>query len=410
MSTKREILKKYGETFNIIKYVEREMRTFAEKPFSDEDSLVLAQACYMEFDNAVPSVEIKMGGKSFAEIYKAELFPGIFDNIQMKENNFALFSALCRSPRFRDVKINHPVEITNSKIEEQFSATAFVLPGGDIYIGYRGTDASIVGWKEDFYMLIEPAIQSQYAALEYLESIAAISDGEIMLGGHSKGGTLALYRASCCSEKTRRRITAVYNHDGPGLAGAIRESSEYNSVKPLVKTTIPQQSLIGIIMNDGDYSVVYSDAKGIFQHDPYTWQMSDDGFVWADKISKTSDKMENALDEMLSELSEDEKKLAVETVFRVIESTGETNFPDWPQSALKEYEKIIATIKEIDGDTVKKISNTVMTMIKIVFRNMIDVEMPSPAATLENAFANIKNQFSKIGKSENGEENSDNCR
>ena len=138
--------------------------------------------------------------------------------------------------------------------------------------------------------------------------------------------------------------------------------------------------------------------------------MSEDGFVWADKISKTSDKMENALDEMLSELSEDEKKLAVETVFRIIESTGETNFPDWPQSALKEYEKIIATIKEIDGDTVKKISNTVMTMIKIVFRNMIDVEMPSPAATLENAFANIKNQFSKIGKSENGEVNSDNCR
>ena len=54
------------------------------------------------------------------------------------------------------------------------------LEDGTTFIVYRGTDSTLIGWREDFNMSFETPVPAQTAALEYLIAQAARSDREIL--------------------------------------------------------------------------------------------------------------------------------------------------------------------------------------------------------------------------------------
>ncbi|MBQ4347238.1 MAG: DUF2974 domain-containing protein, partial [Firmicutes bacterium] len=97
---------------------------------------------------------------------------------------------------------------------------------------FRGTDHSLVGWKENFNMSYEDVVPSQRDAMYYLDKMAQEYKGNIRLGGHSKGGNLAIYAAAHCRVKVRERIFAIYNNDGPGINEHEVKNPDYIELEP----------------------------------------------------------------------------------------------------------------------------------------------------------------------------------
>ena len=61
----------------------------------------------------------------------------------------ALFTAAAASVRFGSLKLNYYMNVVNEDKEAQFSAITYVLEDKNVFIAYRGTDATLIGWKED---------------------------------------------------------------------------------------------------------------------------------------------------------------------------------------------------------------------------------------------------------------------
>ena len=164
--------------------------------------------------------------------------------------------------------------VFDAAAEEQFAAMTFCLPNGSIYIAFRGTDSTMVGWKEDFNMSFRCPVPAQTTATSYLESAALALDGPLMCGGHSKGGNLAVYAASMCDPAVRERLVRVYSHDGPGFNEAFLGGAEYQALAAAGKIdkTLPRSSIIGMIFeHQEDYAVVESCDFGLLQHNPFSW-------------------------------------------------------------------------------------------------------------------------------------------
>lgn len=255
---------------NIIEYVEQEFTAFSEKPFCDVDSLVLSQLSYIHFEvllNQYPAdhkAEIR-------DLLRAEDMDLILLNVRDPESNKKLLYALAASPRFRNIKFGDFVSKTNDTLQEQFAAVTFYMPDGQAYIVYRGTDSTLIGWKEDFNMAFMPKVPAQQDALDYINRIAAKFDGYINLCGHSKGGNLAIYSAAFGDAALQDRVRCIYAHDAPGFSKENLQSAGYKRIQYRIRKTIPQASLIGMLLENHDnYTVVESRQIGIMQHDPFS--------------------------------------------------------------------------------------------------------------------------------------------
>ena len=65
-------------------------------------------------------------------------------------------------------------------------------------ISFRGTDDTIIGWKEDFN-LSTGVVPAQKGPYEYLQKISEHTDGMLRVGGHSKRWKpFAIYGSVMC--------------------------------------------------------------------------------------------------------------------------------------------------------------------------------------------------------------------
>ena len=189
-------LPKKEDSISIIEYAQTQMKTFDMLPFGPVDSLVLSQLAYMHLGDIVPSVEYDNPPVRIADLYKAEFFDNILNDVRDAKSNKKLLDALCCSPRYRDIKINYFIDNIDEELEKQFCAMTFILPDGRIYVAFRGTDSTIVGWTEDFNMFFRSVIPGHISAVHYIQTVADRLAGPIYVGGHSKGGNLAVFGAS----------------------------------------------------------------------------------------------------------------------------------------------------------------------------------------------------------------------
>ncbi len=310
---------------NIITYAESEFSTFDAKPFSEVDSLVLSQLTYMYFDGFVCGIKGLRRSVRLKELYLAENFASMFKGISDTEDDRRLFAAVCASPRFRDLALAFCVDELDYHVEKQFSAITFFCENNFAYIAFRGTDSTMLGWKEDFHMAFKAPIPAQLAALEYLTSVARRTRLPLMVGGHSKGGNLAVYSASMASDAIKRRITEVFSHDGPGFMPTFFENSGYFEISDRVGKTIPQGSIVGLLLDDDEnYTVIKSSVSGLMQHSPFTWIVEDGKFVVLDRITEHAHYIDRTLDEWIKSLSLDEMESMSETIYTVLNSANIT--------------------------------------------------------------------------------------
>jgi hypothetical protein len=279
--------------------------------------------------------------------------------------------ALAASPRFRNIKINYYINKIDSKLEKQFAAVTYQLEEETAYIAYRGTDATVVGWKEDFNMAFTCPVPSQEEGVKYLDRIAVKVPGELRIGGHSKGGNIAVYSAMKCDSPIQERIINVFNHDGPGFKDSIFESPEFIKINNKIHKTLPQSSLIGMLLQDqGKYFVVESNRFGILQHDPFSWSIGTDDFCYTGNISKRAMNMHKTLNQWLSTLTDENRELFIGTLYQVIETTDAATIYEFSEDWRKKAISILGAFKNIDKETKSFVTKTINDLVKLSFKSM----------------------------------------
>ena len=199
---------------NFLNYLEKNQKSFTEEAFNIVDSLILAYLSYLHF----PSTKTRLKDLSILKSTKTK-------------KNKEFIKRVIASNRYKDVELCFYVEDTNDLIEKQFSAVTFLLPDNTMYISFRGTDSTLTGWKEDFNMAFMLPVPAQKEALNYVEKITKLIPRKFYIGGHSKGGNLAVYAGCNLNRELSKRIIKIYSHDGPGFIKEFLTTSNYQSVK-----------------------------------------------------------------------------------------------------------------------------------------------------------------------------------
>ncbi|MBR6159642.1 MAG: DUF2974 domain-containing protein, partial [Lachnospiraceae bacterium] len=255
--------------------------SFEEKPFGKVDALIFSQFAYFKLNGFVPFDGSFDNSVSIKEISQRQDVSELFSDERYAANNSALFYAMASSKRYAGVRLGNFIDLVSNKWEMQFSAVTFYITPDIAHVAFRGTDESIVGWKEDFNMTYMTPIPAQVKAVDYLHYAAERIKGDFTVGGHSKGGNLAVYSAMKCSRYVRERIKVIYSHDGPGFTKETLAGADFDAIKDRIQKFVPRSSIVGMLLQSQEsYRVVEARSIGILQHDPFNWAIADDDFVY----------------------------------------------------------------------------------------------------------------------------------
>ncbi len=355
MGTMIDYIKEYGDY------------RFSEKPLNEVDSLILSQFAYLKFDGFVPGVGEDGADVTVAGLDKRPDKDRLFADERYREPNTELFEGMKGSARFGSVRLKAYANVVEPEKETQFSAVTFVLEDGMVYVAFRGTDETIVGWKEDFNLAFSEPVAGQLRSVEYVEAVAAQLEGPFYMGGHSKGGNFAVYAAMNCRKEVRDRIGRIYSHDGPGFRPEIRERGHYEEIADRVVKIIPHASLVGMLLESHaeGYIVVESKSFGLLQHNPYTWLVKEDGFVRAKGVYKGRKFMDEALNQWILSLEETQIHSFVDTLYEVVSASEAVTLMDFTADWKKSMTAVAAALKGIDGETVAAIRKIISSLFEI---------------------------------------------
>ena len=320
---------------------------FAADGWNEIDALVMATACYINFpDAALP------GARWSVRELAPMLPPPATDNPHAAARR-VLFDRMAKTRRYSGLMLRDFVNEVDMARSIQFSAVTADCPDGSALVAFRGTDSTLVGWKEDFMMAFETPVPAQAAAAAYLESAVAAAKGPVRVVGHSKGGNLAVYAAMNLPEAAQARLDAIYSFDGPGLDEASIRSEGYARVRARIRSYVPQASIVGLLLAyHPDYTVVKSTAVGgISQHDPFTWQVEGPRFIEAEQVDRGSEAMDQAMHEWLRQCTPEQRRVFVNTLFDILESTNAVQLSDMRRNVRASATAILEATRRIDPAT-----------------------------------------------------------
>ena len=322
------------------------------KPFCAVDSMVLCQLSYEDYGDVVSAPE---KARSSITLEKAVQLRGIRQMIQgtlVPPKNESLLFAVLDSARFKNLTLHAYVNDVDAESQKQFSAITFSLPTGTRYVAFRGTDASLIGWKEDFNMTFLTPVPSQVSASAYLETVAKALPGPILVGGHSKGGNLAVYASMHCQPETQKRLRSVFNHDGPGFKEEVLSEPGFDAIAGMLQTTLPKASVVGMLLqHDNRYRVVESTSIGILQHNLFTWGVEDGDLRYASQLSPQAVLFGKTLNAWLANLDEAQRERFVEYLFQIVGAANLSNLHDIRWSWRKAAKEAASVLKDIDAET-----------------------------------------------------------
>lgn len=359
MGTVLDYLKEYGN------------RTFREKPMTEVDSLVLCQLSYLKFDGLVPDVRDKGRSITMKALAAHPEFDKLFGDIRYEKVNRELFQEMVAGKRFRSMRLNYYINLVEKQWETQFSAVTCFLDDGTVYLAYRGTDESIVGWKEDFNMAFRAPVPGQEYSVRYLNTVAGKLCRPFYVGGHSKGGNLAVYSAMNCQPRIQERIIRIYSMDGPGFRPEVLSGGEYGRIADRVVKILPHSSLVGMLFeSDMRFQVVESKTFGLAQHDPYTWLVEEDHLLRADGIRERWLRRDNTLNQWILSLDEKHLRTFVDTLYQVIDASRADNIIEFTAEWKRSMNGMLAAMKEVDEETIKILKEMVKELFEIAGAQM----------------------------------------
>lgn len=337
-----------------------------ELPLNDVDSLILCQLSYLKFDGMVPDVNRNLPSVELRRVAEDPDREKLFSDERYEKVNRELFQSLTESERFGRLRLNYYINLIEKERETQFSAVTFFLEDGTVYVAFRGTDESIVGWKEDCNMAFLSPVPAQRCSVRYLNMSAGRFPGKFVVGGHSKGGNLAIYSAMNCLGEVQDRIEKIYSMDGPGFRSEVLEKCGYGRIEERVVKLLPHSSLVGMLFEqDIRYRVVESRSVGLLQHDPYSWIVRGDHFVEAKDLYEGRKFVDNTINEWLFSLEKDQIQTFVEALFKILEATETDNLIDMNSDKKKSLLAMAGALKGFDSQTVRMIGEALKDLFEI---------------------------------------------
>lgn len=323
--------------------------SFLDYAFNDIDALVFALLSYAKLEGIVPpeknkSITIKEASTKFLDKYSEKDFK---KEDWLFPSSYKLMLSLQIAKRYQNTRLSHLVLEANEF--SQFGAMTIRTPF-ITYVSFEGTDSHVVGWKEDFELVYKFPVEAQLRAKKYLENTLTFFDHNIYLGGHSKGGNLAMYAYMYVKDSLKKKVKKVYNFDGPGFLKDVVSSRLYEEMQQKLLMVCPEESVIGMILEHKNYLVVRSSAKNVLQHDGYTWECFG-GFFVPSTLSKKSQKLEKNLQEYLDGMSMEEKKNFVITFFAIFEKMNIQNVMELKQLKLSDLLKIMKEFTNVPSST-----------------------------------------------------------
>ena len=342
--------------------------TFDEVSLNMVDALLLSQLSYLNLQGIIGKADRK---KECTLAYAAKRFWQLHTEEEFEDClSFAVRSAgvllrdMAKTRRFRDLILRNYENRNDLTMEEQFTAVEIVLGKRESFISFGGTDDTLIGWKEDFNMCFLSPIPAQLDAKSYLETVLLSGGRKVYIGGHSKGGNLAVYSAVKCKKLFRRNILQVYNFDGPGFNKEFIESERYQEMKERIETWVPESSVVGMLLeHEEDYQVVKSSQNGFMQHDATSWEVLGAEFVRLPAVKESSRRMAAGVKEWMSGLSPEELEQFGERIYEVFTVTDAKTLADLNKDRWKSITAMIQSFSAVDKKTKDMLFDLVKAMV-----------------------------------------------
>ncbi len=323
-----------------------DMRT---TPFGDVDFLILCRMAYAPFDGVLTaSMQPQMTLHDAAERILAAAESSAADRFFHLKEDESLLRMLAESARFGACQLGGFVNVFDTEKREQFCAVTAFLPDGTAAAAFRGTDGTVIGWKEDFDLAVSEAVPAQLDAVRYVTDLSAAFSGGLRLGGHSKGGNLAVYAAAFCPAEVNARILTVRNFDGPGFQQETVASGAFLSIAKRTHTILPTSSVVGMLLEHSeDYTIIDSKSVGVWQHNPYYWQVERGGFVTVSSRTNSSMFVDDTLKQWVAGMSREERGKLIDGLYAVVSAAdGRTLHDLWNRKSIKAIVKAAGNIDE----------------------------------------------------------------
>lgn len=317
-------------------------------PFNEVDNLLLSALVYAPFTGLVPeggSITLYALNIAFWNKYTVSDFVAVNPALRHAP---LLLKRVASSGRFQNVRACSFHDETNSADQCQFAAMTFLLEDGTCYAAFRGTDDSIIGWREDLNLSYMAMTRGQEIAVDYMNRVFTGSSQFIRIGGHSKGGNLAVYAGMYCLPEIQSRIRDIYSNDGPGFNRQITDSDAYRNILPKITKFMPEDSIVGILLDSGAKAeIIKSSRSGIYQHSPYTWMVRRNSIMRAKERSDISKFIDHTVDDWINMLDPDSKRTFIDVLFKAIESSGAKTISEFTDDPVRAYKAIYRTMKDI---------------------------------------------------------------
>ena len=332
--------------------------SFEESPFNDMDNIAISTLVYLPFEKILSKdITVSLACEKALK-YENELKES---KTLLGRKAFDLLKVMASGKRYKDIILSNYVNVVNETV--QFTALTFRF-NSSCYVAFCGTDNSIVGWKENFNLAYMYPNETQKQAINYLKETIKANDKVIYVGGHSKGGNLAMASSMEACDDIFNRIKVVYNNDGPGFLEKEFTSKKYQKLSKKLNNILPEESMVGILLDNKNYHIVKSSQKGPYQHDLTTW-LCFGPFLVNGTWKNSSKKLQRKLNNWTLKIDDDNKKVLVDTFFDVIEESGIKHFWEvrnlkWPEISL-----MIKEAKNIDESSKKLLLDTLKELIEI---------------------------------------------
>lgn len=332
---------------NIMDYISwRGDLSFEQSQFNEVDNLILACFSYVNLDGI--SAVTKQKGIGLKKLTKEFMKLHTMKELEADKSFIRLapfmMMEMAKSVRFGKCVVRNYVNDIVTEAEQQFAAMEIVLEDGTSYVSFRGTDDTIIGWKEDFN-LSTGVVPAQKRAIEYLQKISEHTDGMLRVGGHSKGGNLAIYGSVMC-KSAHEKILEIYSNDGPGFSREFQELPETKEMMPKIIRIIPEYSIIGTLLeHEKEPVIVASSSKGLLQHDAFSWEVQGPALVRRDSLNKTALRFIEILHKWIDGMDTEQKRFLIEDLFATLQASGYENLSEVQSGGLK---SLAAMVKRVE--------------------------------------------------------------
>lgn len=353
---------------NVFDYLDwRGELSFQQCEFNEIDALILSIFAYLDFTCTVSQ-------NSFSFCEAVNLINALPNNVKYDGPNIIMHDVVdlaknaAVTNRFCDMRVCGFVDITDEEREIQFAAITFLLPDQTAFVSFRGTDNTLVGWKEDFNMSFIDGIPSQIEAAHYVEKILEKIQLPIRLGGHSKGGNLAIWASAHQQSFYKSRILQIYSNDGPGFSEEFLSSELYHEIRNRILSFVPESSIVGVLMEHDQYTTILSSNPTVLQHDPFSWLVVGSHFVYDDDRTISGRQFERIINSWIRAMSPKEREELVESVYDIIISSNAKTLDDLDKNKIRSLFLMQKTFREMG---IKKQAQLILSLSKVVFNSDI---------------------------------------